>query len=132
MTTPCPCCGCTATATIHGVVAALCKGDIDAALDAGLLDASPCPTCSTECAATWQAARDARLVALAARDRFRAREARLARRRQERDARRTTARPSPAEEADGAANPAAAPALPPAAAAALARAKARAAERTPR
>jgi hypothetical protein len=128
MTTPCPSCGCTASATVHRVVAALRDGDLDAALESGLLEATPCPTCSADCTATWQSVRDARLVALAARARFRAREARLARRQQERDARRAATRPAPVE-ADG---PAAAPALPPAAAAALARAKARAAGRTPR
>jgi hypothetical protein len=110
------------------VAAALRVGDIEAALDAGLLEASPCPTCSVDCTATWQAVRDARLVALAARERFRTREARLARRQQERDARRAGTRPGPA---DAETSPRA-PALPTAAAAALARAKARAAGRTPR
>jgi hypothetical protein len=130
MTTSCPSCGCTASATIHRVVAALREGDVDAALESGLLEAPPCPTCSANCTATWQSVRDARLVALAARERFRAREARLARRQQERDARRAGTRPSPAEA--NATAPAAAPALPPAAAAALARAKARAAGHTSR
>ena len=130
MTMSCPYCGCTGTATIHHVVAALREGDVDKALDAGLLEAPACPACSAECTATWQAARDARLVALAARERFRAREARLARRRHERDARRAAARESPVTADEVPAPPP--PVLPPAAAAALARAKARAAGRTPR
>jgi Na+-translocating ferredoxin:NAD+ oxidoreductase RnfC subunit len=109
---------------MHAIAAALRDGDVDGALDAGLLDALPCPHCAAGCAATVLAVRDERRFALAARERFRAREARLARRREERDARRSASqRPS------GPSVPASA--LPPAAAAALARAKARA-NRTPR
>jgi len=125
MATTCPVCGCTAATTVHAIVAALHDGDVDAALDAGLLDATPCPTCHADCSAMIQAARAARQEALAARERFRARQARLARRRQEREARRAAVAPATNEDA-------ARPALPPAAAAALARAKARAAGRVPR
>ncbi|HVI25195.1 MAG TPA: hypothetical protein VM576_03230 [Xanthomonadaceae bacterium] len=126
-----PChCGCAAPHPAHAVARALARGDLGAALDAGLLDVPPCPSCSHACRATLRAARDDRLVAFAARERHRARADRLARRQQERDARRAAAR---MPTADDTARPApTAPSLPPAAAAALARAKARAAGRTPR
>lgn len=130
MAEPCPVCGCTATTRMHAVVAALRDGDVDAALDAGLLDGLPCTTCSDACNAVLREAQDARRTAFAARDRFLARQARLARRQQEREARRTAARATPVEDAP--IEDAPAPSLPPAAAAALARAKAKAAGRTPR
>ena len=114
MPSKCPLCDCTEAHPAHAILAALGDGDLDAAIERGLLDARPCPHCDSDCASTLIAARDARLRALAARERFRAREARLARRAAERDAARNTAAKQPA-------------ALPPAAAAALARAKARAA-----
>jgi hypothetical protein len=104
----------------HAIAAALARDDVDAALQAGLLTTNPCPSCTQGCQATMLAARDARRIALAARDRFRAREARLARRQEERRQRgRITATdPRPGT-----------PALPPAAAAALARARDKAAGR---
>ena len=83
-------------------------------------DALPCPACSVDCNAALAEARDARRVALAARDRFVARNARLQRRKAERDAAR---RPPPGVASTQAA------ALPSAAADALARALAKAKER---
>ena len=94
--------------------------DVDAALACGLLDALPCPSCSVDCNAALAEARDARRVALAARDRFVARNARLQRRKAEREAAR---RPPPGVASTQAA------ALPSAAADALARALAKAKER---
>jgi hypothetical protein len=118
MAEPCPLCGCTEAHPAHAILAALHEGDLDAAIERGLLEADPCPDCTKACWLRLSAARDERLRALAARERFRAREARLARRATEREAARNTAAKQPA-------------ALPPAAAAALARAKARAAGRSP-
>ncbi len=109
----CPGCACTAASPAHALVAALLADDVDRAIDLGLPDALPCPACDASCSARLIEARDARLQALAARERYRAREARLARRAQERAARRAAAARQPS-------------ALPPAAAAALARARARA------
>ncbi|GAB3353637.1 hypothetical protein [Lysobacter tyrosinilyticus] len=125
MIATCPTCGCTATesANVHAIAAALAEDDLDRALALGLLDAGPCHQCSEECRHRIAQARDARACALAARERYRARQARLQRRTQERAA----ARAGSASLTDTA--PAAKPALPSAAAAALARAKARAAER---
>lgn len=117
----CPLCGCHARSPQHAIVAALAVDDLDGALDAGLLGCAPCGQCSAACVETMTAARDARQRALAARERFRARQARLQRRAQERLAAR--AAPAAAASTDDK------PALPTAAAAALARAKARAAER---
>lgn len=102
-------------------MAALRADDLDAAFDLGLLDAAPCPRCSIDCSARLALVRDERLRALAARERYRVRIARLARRAAERDAKRAPV-----------ATVQVANALPPAAAAALARAKARAAARKPR
>ena len=126
----CPGCGCSdpAGAPAHRLQAALADDDLDGAMRLGLLEAgNVCPTCSDTCRATLAAARDARHQALAARERFRARAARLARRERERAARR---KPVPAPDATDSPTPAT-PSLPPAAAAALARAKARAAGRKP-
>ena len=114
MTATCPLCRCTEAHPAHAILAALCEDDLDAAIERGLLDAQPCPGCSERCSTSLIEARDQRRRALAARERFRAREARLARRAAERDAARNVAAKQPA-------------ALPPAAAAALARAKAKAA-----
>lgn len=113
-------CGCIVGAgdDAHRIVAALAVDDLDAAIEAGLLDASTCSACTPECRATLAHARDERHRALAARERFRDRTLRLARRQHERDAARAPAEASKQS-------------LPPAAAAALARAKARAAERKP-
>lgn len=105
----------------HAVADALARDDLDQAMETGLLAATPCPGCSAACTRRLMAARDARLAALAARERFRAREARLRRRAQERAAGRAPGAAAPASGAT--------PALPPAAASALARAKARAAAR---
>lgn len=97
--------------------------DVDAAIDAGLMQYVPCPACDSYDA---QAARDSARIratqrrltdAWAARDRYRARNARLQRREAERAARRAPARNTDTK----------IPSLPPAAAAALARAKAKAA-----
>ncbi len=123
MPTACPNCSCAATHPAHALFAALCENDLDAALALGLLDAAPCPSCAPACGARLIAARDARRFALAARQRHRARAARLARIKAERDAaRRPVAAPTTQQ---------AAPALPTAAADALARALAKARARHP-
>jgi hypothetical protein len=118
----CPGCGCIATSDAHAVLAALRGDDVDAAIDLGLLEAAPCPGCQGDCNVLLLRVRDERRFALSARDRYRARAARLQRRAAEREARRTP----PVQVETPAAN---VPALPPAAAAALARAKAKAAAR---
>ncbi len=110
---PCGCCSTTHDA-VHAIMTALACDDIDHALDAGLLTVDPCEACSPSCTAMLVAARATRLTALAARERYRARAARLLTRQQERNKHRTAASPMAAS-------------LPPAAAAALARAKAKAA-----
>ncbi|MFC3661216.1 hypothetical protein [Luteimonas notoginsengisoli] len=98
--------------------------DLDAAIESGLMAFVTCPECARDgdladaharIAAAQRRLRDA----WAARDRHRAREARLQRRAAERAARRAPATASDART----------PALPPAAAAALARAKARVARK---
>jgi hypothetical protein len=106
--------------------AALADGDQDRAIELGLLTALPCAGCSASCTGTLVATRDARLAALAARDRYGARQQRLERRASLRNA----ARAVPAAPADAKPAAVAAPPLPTAAAAALARAKARAAGRS--
>lgn len=119
----CPACTCDASAgtRAHALLAALREDDPDRALELGLLDPSiACPGCSDACQAAIGVARLQRESALAARERHRARNARLERRQRERTERR-----KPATITTTAATPA--PALPLAAAAALARAKARAA-----
>ena len=121
MSHACPACRCSADSPQHAIAAALLADDLDAAIEAGLLAGVACAGCSSECNALVAHARDSRLRALAARERYRARQARLLRRAQERAA----ARAVPA----AAAGPESKPALPSAAAAALARAKARAADR---
>ena len=111
-----PCrCGCVdpSGAAVHEVAIALSVDDLDRAIEAGLLLSSPCRSCEPGCTAS----------VLAARERFRTREARLQRIATERASRRAT--PSRAPASDTAPLR---PALPPAAAAALARAKARAAK----
>lgn len=121
-----PCrCGCTEQhqASAHAIAIALAGDDLDAAIEAGLLASEGCPGCTEACTRSLMVARDARRFALASRERFRAREARLARRQQERLARRTPMRSAPVD------GPAAVPPLPAAAAAALARARERAAGR---
>jgi len=119
----CPHCPCVAAegGDAHALLAMLAADDLDAALDLGLLDAQPCPSCDAACNARLLEARDARRFALAARARFGARGAREARRKAERDAARA---PVPAATAK-------LPALPPSAADVLARALAKAATRKP-
>ena len=121
MVAACPACGCTHAQNIatHAVRAALVEDDIDRALTLGLLDVATCEGCDRACTMALLGAREARIRALAARDRFRAREARLERRRQERTDRRSSVAAS--------SNRPTTSALPAAAAAALARAKAKAA-----
>ena len=123
MSASCPVCGCTDVrgGNAHDIVTALVEDHIDRAIEAGLLSAVPCATCNTECTARIVTARDARLSALTARKRYRARQARLLRRAEERAAARAAPAVATTMETK--------PALPSAAAAALARAKARAAER---
>lgn len=123
MHTACPTCSCTAAHPAHALLAALGEGDLDAALALGLADAQRCPACAPGCNARLIEARDARCFALAARERYRARTARLARLKAEREAAR---RPAAA-----AASQPTAPALPTAAADALARALAKAKARHP-
>jgi hypothetical protein len=95
--------------------------DVDAAIEAGLMDFAPCPACDRVLATQLIEAQRKLLIAWAARDRYRARNARLAERAAERAAKRAApTAESPAEKKS---------ALPPAAAAILARAKAKAAER---
>lgn len=121
----CPVCGCNSPACpqAHAVQVALEDNDLDLALARGLLDERlACTHCTARCQSLLQAAADARRKALAARERFSARQTRLAKRRQEREAKGKTATSTASE--------AGAPALPPAAAAALARAKAKAAGRS--
>jgi len=122
MNSRCPACGCSdgQGADAHAILAALAEDDLDGAIEAGLLVAAPCASCAGECATRLVAARDARLSALAARERHRARQARLQRRSVERATARSTERAAASE---------AKPPLPSAAAAALARARARAARR---
>lgn len=121
-------CGCRDPdgAMAHAIVAALALDDLDRAIALGLVerDAVACGGCDESCQATLLAARTARLDALAARDRYRVRNARLERRARERAEQRAAATPAaPSSVA------APVPALPSAAAAALARARAKAAER---
>lgn len=88
--------------------------DVDAALDAGLMDFVPCASCSRDSTATVVEHQQRLANAWAARDRYFARETRLARRASMRDARRTLFNVEKKS------------ALPPAVAAILARAKAKA------
>lgn len=103
----------------HGIhlLHLLQEDDVDAAIEAGLMRHVPCPDCDPELATKLIDAQQALSRAWAARDRYLARTARLARRTAERNAKRA---PVIAERKST---------LPPAAAAILARAKARAAER---
>ncbi|GAB3727413.1 hypothetical protein GCM10028862_03970 [Luteimonas pelagia] len=121
MTTPCPACHCIANAPAHAVVAALLVDDVDRAIEGGLLDDIACDMCDAACRARVTEARHARRSALAARERYRERQVRLARRAAERDAQRRGA-------ADPTAGPGAPAELPKAASDALARALARAAK----
>ncbi|WP_426281992.1 hypothetical protein [Lysobacter soli] len=118
-------CGCDDPrgAAAHAVNAALRVDDVDGAIEAGLLDREvECTLCSDQCRARLHEARAARLAALAARERYRARAARLERRARERAEKRV----SPPVTAVVTPTPSA---LPSAAAAALARAREKAAQR---
>jgi hypothetical protein len=106
----------------HAVIAALVGDDLDRAIESGLLADVHCDACAPACQAVLRAARAQRLNALAARERHRAREARLQARAQQRAARRDTIQATALPEKTR-------PPLPSAAAAALSRAKARAADR---
>ncbi|MCD9126568.1 hypothetical protein [Luteimonas fraxinea] len=116
--------------TLERLVALLRGDDVDAAIDAGLMDAWP-DTCAdaldSQARALLLSTRARLRTAWDARARFDARNARLARRAEEREAARRVPAPPPAV-ADTAP---ARPALPSNAAAILARAKARAAGGTP-
>ena len=105
----------------HVVITALLDDDFDRAIESGLLTPIRCDHCTPDCQAMLLATRMQRANALSARERYRARTARLQLRANERAARRgttpTTAQPETKQT------------LPPTAAAALARAKAKAAER---
>lgn len=122
----CPGCGCARTdapgIAVHAVIAALADDDLDRAIESGLLSGIHCDACTVDCTAILLSARVRRLHALAARERYLARNARLQRRAQERAVLRGTP-PAMAQQVT------VKPALPPAAAEALARAKAKAAER---
>jgi hypothetical protein len=111
----CPVCTCVIAAPAHALLACLLRDDVDRALDGGLLDTQGCPSCTPECNHRLLAARDERRFALAARDRFRARQSRLDTRAAQREAAR---RVKPAAHL---------PALPAGAAAVLQRALAKAA-----
>jgi hypothetical protein len=115
----CPHCDDQALSALADAVAA---DDIDRAIALGLLDFAPPAAACESCIARIETivhARDVRLRALAARERYRARQMRLAERAELRAHRRTAAVAT--------VSVAAAPTLPTAAAAALARAKAKAA-----
>lgn len=99
------------------LAALLAADDIDAALDAGLIDFAGCADCDRADIAKIDLAKRRLGQAWAARERYRARNARLARIAAEREARRA---PVVIEKKPG---------LPPAAAAVLARAKAKVAQR---
>ncbi len=123
--TPCAAC---ADGALRAMADALAVDDLDRAMTLGLLNARPeddargCDACIA-CAHIVIAARDERLRALAARERYRARQDRLAERARARARKREAAAPRTSITA---------PSLPAAAAAALARAKARvAAKRLP-
>lgn len=96
----------------------LAADDIDGAIEAGLMRFAACAACDPMACARVIAEQKRLLAAWAARDRYLARKARLARRAEERDDRRAS--PLPERKS----------ALPAAAAAILARAKAKAAERS--
>jgi hypothetical protein len=117
-------------AGLAALAAAVADDDLDAAIEQGLLAFDAPAACCAACApriATVLAARDVRLHALAARERFRARQTRLAERAEAKARRRAAATPAQGMPAQDMSVQAAAPALPSAAQAALARAKARAA-----
>jgi hypothetical protein len=119
--TPTGCAACD-DAGIAALAAAAAVDDLDAAIEQGLLVFEAPAACCTACTAriaTVLAARDSRRNALAARERFHARQTRLAERAEAKARRRAAAQPLTDQ-------PKTAPVLPSAALAALARAKARA------
>jgi hypothetical protein len=116
--TSCHCCD-----QAQALRAQLMAGDLDAAIDTGLMAFQPC-ACAGDAGAVVLQAQQRLRTAWDARERYRQRQARLARRAAEREARRLKV----SDVADNA--QAARPALPTGAAAILARAKAKAAERT--
>ena len=122
-------CGDPAGTVAHAVVAALVTDDLDLAIASGLLDCRPCSGCDGACTDALLVARDARTAALAARERYRARNARLQRRAAELALKRGSGIVIDAAPTDAPRSLATRPALPVAAALALARAKARASER---
>lgn len=101
-----------------GLAALVAARQLDAAIEAGLMEWQPSPADLPADVATVEAARRRLQAAWDARERYRARAVRLRRREAERQARRA---PPPA-------SPGAPPPLPPSVAAILARAKARAAQ----
>ncbi|MCY7355715.1 MAG: hypothetical protein LH470_11700 [Lysobacter sp.] len=122
-------CGCTdgdrADVSLNEIFQAVSADNVDRAIDAGLLCWNGCMACAIADGLNASdverliATRDARLSALAARARYRARQQRLQLRNEQRDAKRSVvSRTSTASSS-----------LPSAAAAALARAKAKAATR---
>ena len=128
---------CPQSALRERLLALLQEADLDGAIEAGLIDFVPCsaPCCAD--VALLRAAQSQLRMAWAARERYRSRQARLQRRAEERQARRSaTLAPASPSMADGdivtpaATSPLPArPALPASAAAILARAKAKAAGR---
>ncbi|MFQ6310205.1 hypothetical protein ACLMLE_08210, partial [Lysobacter capsici] len=89
-------CGCAdpSGAAAHAIALALAVDDLDRAITLGLLQdehAPVCLHCATHCGQTTRDAREQRLRALAARERYRARDARLQRRADERAAQRAGA-----------------------------------------
>ncbi|MBB1061942.1 hypothetical protein, partial [Marilutibacter spongiae] len=77
---PCPCgCAAPAGARAHAVSAALAIDDLDVAIEQGLADIEACPACTPGCRRRLLGAKAGRLAAWAARERHRAREARLRR-----------------------------------------------------
>lgn len=142
---PAPACACGCTdargSAGHAVNNALAIGDLDRAFALGLMDVARCPACTTHCLALLELVQGERRQALDARTRYRQREARLERRRLEREQRRAAlvagVKDSPKTTVPGAVEAArpfeaprvVSPALPPAAAAALARAQAKVAAR---
>lgn len=115
---------------LERLVALLRQDDVDAAIDAGLMDAWPdadADGLDADARALLLATRQRLRTAWDARARYEARNARLAQRAAERDAGRRVPAPAAAIED----TPTARPALPAGAAALLARAKARAGGSTP-
>lgn len=126
--TPCPCPACDLARSLHALLMA---DDVDGAIEAGLMTFTACGCTGGDpgtIAPVMQA--QARLrTAWDARRRYRLRQVRLARRAQEREARRLAVVPASTDTASSAPER---PALPASAAAILARAKAKAADRSKR